>query len=271
MSRWLAGEQSGAAVKAVPTRAASSASVVPALRLSGFSIRGRPGIDLIIDRGEILGVAGLVGSGRTSLVRAIIGDLPSTGEVSVDGRAIGRLSPRRAAQAGIVMVPEDRKTTGLVLQASVRANMELTALGTSLSRLGFVRRSLRNQAVRQGIERFRVLPPDPNRQVGQLSGGNAQKVLLARAALARPRIMLLDQPTAGVDIGAKAETNLQIKALAAEGTAVMVISDDLDELLDLSDRIAIMTGGVLSAARPASEFNRSTLLAAISRNAERAA
>jgi ABC-type sugar transport system ATPase subunit len=204
-------------------------------------------------------------------VRAIIGDLPSKGEVSVDGRAIHWLSPRRAAQAGIVMVPEDRKTTGLVLQASVRANMELTALGSSLSRLGFVRRSLRSQAVRQGIERFRVLPPDPNRQVGQLSGGNAQKVLLARAALARPRIMLLDQPTAGVDIGAKAETNLQIKALAAEGTAVMVISDDLDELLDLSDRITIMTGGVLSAARLASEFDRSTLLAAISRNAEHAA
>jgi hypothetical protein len=100
------------------------------------------------------------------------------------------------------MVPEDRKTTGLVLQASVRANMELTALGTSLSKLGFVRRALRTQALRQGIERFRVLPPDPNRQVGQLSGGNAQKVLLARAALARPRIMLLNQPTAGVDIGA---------------------------------------------------------------------
>jgi ABC-type sugar transport system ATPase subunit len=240
-----------------------------ALELSRFRVRNRAPINLTIRTGEILGIAGLVGSGRTSLARAILGDLPSTGNISVEGHIVKGLSPRKAAQKGIVMVPEDRKATGLALVASVRANMELTALGTSLSKFGIVRRDARSRAIREGMARFQVRPAEPDRLVSKLSGGNAQKVLLARAASANPKIMLLDQPTAGVDVGAKAETNRQIKALATEGTAVLLISDDLDELLDLSDRISIMIGGTLSAPRPATDFDRTTLLAGISRSVER--
>ena len=128
---------------------------------------------------------------------------------------------------------------------------------------------MKRSLVGEGMARFQVRPAEPNRVVSRLSGGNAQKVLLARAASANPKIMLLDQPTAGVDLGAKAETNRQIKALAIEGTAVLLTSDDLDELLDLSDRISIMIGGALSAPRPATDFDRSTLLAGISRSVER--
>jgi ABC-type sugar transport system ATPase subunit len=144
--------------------------------------------------------------------------------------------------------------------------MELTALGTYLGRLGLVRRGLARHVIEQAIDRFRILPKDPARPVGQLSGGNAQKVLMARAALAKPKVLLLDQPTAGVDIGAKSETHRQIRALAETGAAVLLISDDLDELLGLSDRIAVMMEGALGPAVEAASFNRSTLLAAISRN-----
>ena len=244
----------------------------PVLELVGFSVRDRLPVNLGIARGEVLGLAGLVGSGRTSLARGIIGDLPASGERHFGGQRItGPWNPVKAASRGLVMVPEDRKTTGLNLVASVRANLELTALGPQLSRFGIVASKRRDQAVRQAIERFRITPPDPARIVGQLSGGNAQKVLLARAVMTSPAVLILDQPTAGVDIGAKAETHRQIRNIVAEGTSVLLISDDLDELLDLSDRIAIIAGGAITSIRPATAFDRPGLLEAISRNAEAAA
>ena len=132
-----------------------------------------------------------------------------------------------------------------------------------------MRRDLACHVIEDAIDLFRILPKDPGRPVGHLSGGNAQKVLMARAALAKPKVLLLDQPTAGVDIGAKSETHRQIRALADTGTAVLLISDDLDELLSLSDRIAVMTEGALGAVVDTTNFNRSTLLAAISQNVEK--
>ncbi len=241
----------------------------PVLELDGFSVRGRPPVNLGLHRGEVLGLAGLVGSGRTSLARGILGDIASKGTVLLNGRALGRLTPRRAARHGIVMVPEDRKTNGLVLTSSIRANSEVTALGTHLSRFGIVRRRRRDMVVAEAIRRFRILPPNPRRLVSELSGGNAQKVLLARAAIATPSVMILDQPTAGVDVGAKVETTRQIRRMVGEGAAVLLISDDLDELLELSDRIAVMTAGSVTAVLPAKSLDRPGLLAAISRNADR--
>jgi ABC-type sugar transport system ATPase subunit len=170
---------------------------------------------------------------------------------------------------GIALVPEDRKVNGLVLTGSVRANIELSALGPLLSRWGFVRRRARRTAVNEAIRRFRVLPPDPNRNVATLSGGNAQKVLLARAATALPRVLILDQPTAGVDVGAKSELHAQIRALAARGTAVLLISDDLDEVLALADRVAVVVAGSVSNVIDSDHLDRAQLLAAISRTTER--
>ncbi|MCM5558932.1 sugar ABC transporter ATP-binding protein [Pleomorphomonas sp. JP5] len=239
------------------------------LELIDFSVHGRPPANLALAPGEIVGVAGLVGSGRTSLARAILGDIAASGTLRIDGEAIGKITPGRAARYGIAMVPEDRKLTGLALQASIASNMELTALGTYLGYWGLVRRDLACHVIEDAIDRFRILPKDPGRPVGHLSGGNAQKVLMARAALAKPKVLLLDQPTAGVDIGAKSETHRQIRALAETGTAVLLISDDLDELLSLSDRIAVMTEGALGAVVDTTNFNRSTLLAAISQNVEK--
>jgi ABC-type sugar transport system ATPase subunit len=241
----------------------------PVLELVDFSVRGRPPINLSVRRGEVIGIAGLVGSGRTSLARGVLGDVASQGEIRLDGKKLGRLTPRSAAQHGIVMVPEDRKTTGLVLTSSIRGNAEITALASYLSRFGFVRRRRRDAVVAEALKRFRILPPEPARLVSELSGGNAQKVLLARAAMAKPSVLILDQPTAGVDVGAKAETVRQIRRMVAEGMGVLLISDDLDELLELSNQIAVMTAGAISGLLSARSLDRATLLAAISKSASR--
>ncbi|MCB8883603.1 sugar ABC transporter ATP-binding protein [Acidisoma cellulosilytica] len=241
------------------------------LELDQLAVAGRPGVTLSVAAGEIVGLAGLVGSGRTRLARAMVGDVVSEGVLRVDGRAVTRRSPQRSAAAGLVMVPEDRKISGLALAASIEANMEATALGTSLSRMGIVRRARQRQVVDGLIRSFRIHPPVREKPVGTLSGGNAQKVLLARAVAARPRAMILDQPTAGVDIGAKAELHKLIVLAAAEGAAVVLISDDLDEILGLADRVVVMTEGVAGPPIARADLDRAKLLSAISRVSQTAA
>ncbi|MCB8878070.1 sugar ABC transporter ATP-binding protein [Acidisoma silvae] len=237
----------------------------PVLELDHLSVSGRPGVSLTLAAGEILGLAGLVGSGRTRLARAMVGDVVSNGTLRIDGRAITRRSPQRSAAAGLVMVPEDRKISGLALAASVEANMEVTALGKILSRYGIIRRRAQRQMVERLIGSFRIHPPVREKPVGTLSGGNAQKVLLARAVAARPRVMILDQPTAGVDIGAKAELHKLILLAAEEGATVVLISDDLDEILGLADRVVVMTAGSAGPPISRADLDRAKLLSAISR------
>jgi ABC-type sugar transport system ATPase subunit len=236
------------------------------LKFRDFGVSGRRAFSLDIDAGEIFGLAGLIGSGRSRLARAIIGDVVSSGSITLDDELLVRLDPVNAARLGIVLVPEDRKVNGLVQTGSIQANIELSALAPLLSRFGIVRRKLRNSTVADAVRRFRVMPAEPDRNVATLSGGNAQKVLLARAAVARPRLLVLDQPTAGVDIGAKAELHRQIRELAATGTVVILISDDLDELLTLSDRIGIVQQGSVVDAVSSSGLDRARLLSAISRS-----
>jgi len=237
----------------------------PVLELDKLSVAGRRAVTLSVAAGEIVGFAGLIGSGRTRLARAMVGDVASEGIVRIDGRPVKRRSPRSSAAAGLVMVPEDRKISGLALAASIEANMEVTALGRLLSRAGIVNRAKQRATVDGLIRSFRIHPPIREKPVGTLSGGNAQKVLLARAIAARPRAMILDQPTAGVDIGAKAELHKLIVLAAEEGTAIVLISDDLDETLGLSDRIVVMTEGNAAPPIPRAELDRAKLLSAISR------
>jgi len=249
------------------TQARTRADLVDApVRLAVRDLEVHPGkkVDLEVRGGEIVAVAGLVGSGRTSLARAIIGDRRVPGTVTVDGRAVAR-NPRRSARAGLLLVPEDRKRSGLVLTSSVADNIELTALDTGMARGGLVRRRAVRALVRDLVRRFHVRPADPTMLTGSLSGGNAQKVLVARAVAADPKVLLLDQPTAGVDVGAKAELHHQVTAVAAAGAAVVVISDDLDEMLDLADRVVVMTAGRLVQDHPAAALDRAELLAAMSR------
>lgn len=235
------------------------------LELDRLVLAGRPPASLSVGAGEVVGLAGLVGSGRTRLARAVIGDVSSQGIVRIDGRILSARSPRNSARAGLVLIPEDRKVAGLALAASIEANIAVTALGRSLSRAGIVRRGARRTLVDGLIRDFRIHPAVRSKPTGTLSGGNAQKVLLARAIASRPRAMILDQPTAGVDIGAKVELHKLILAAARTGTAIILISDDLDELLGLSNRIVIMTEGAAAAPIGRHELDRARLLAAISR------
>jgi ABC-type sugar transport system ATPase subunit len=236
-----------------------------ALNVRGLSIHGRPPIDLSIRRGEIVGLAGLVGSGRTRFARALIGDVRGAGSVEVDGRLMKRRNPDRATRYGLVLTPEDRKASGLALTSSVEANIVASSLGKLLATAGIVHPGSRARMALDMIQRFAIRPPARKKIVGQLSGGNAQKVLLARAVASRPKVMILDQPTAGVDIGAKSELHNQIRLAAQQGAGILVISDDLDELLDLSDRIMVMTAGTMSGSFRKAELTRASLLATMSR------
>jgi ABC-type sugar transport system ATPase subunit len=242
----------------------------PRLVAEGLSPHGARPSDITVRAGEIVALAGLVGSGRTSLARAIVGDLKSAGRVTVDSRRVPR-NPVGAAAAGVVMVPEDRKRNGLVMTSTVLENIELTGLGRTFSRFGLVRRGRVAHVARDTITRLGVRPADPHKTVDALSGGNAQKVLVGRAIATGAKAVVLDQPTAGVDIGAKADLHGEVRTIAAGGTAVIVISDDLDEMLELADRVLIVVNGSVIGENAASELNRAVLLESISKSAEAAA
>jgi len=238
----------------------------PAMRLEGFAVPGRAGpFDFEIGCGEIVGLSGLVGSGRTSLARGLVGmERSAIGNISINGWTGRPRHPGEAATLGILLLAEDRKRQGLVLQRSVAENVALTALHSSLSRRGFVRLRARAAVVDRLIERLRLVPPRADVPVARLSGGNQQKVVFARAMAAAARVLILDQPTAGVDIGAKEDLYAQIDRLAGDGAAVLFISDDLDELLRLCDRIIVMRRGRPLPPVAASAIDRATLLEAIS-------
>lgn len=269
LARLLVGddERSLALLRREPAGRAEGA---PALQVRDLAVTGRAAVSFHVDEGEIVAIAGLVGSGRTRLLRAIIGDVRADGEVQVGARTLARRRPRLAAQARLLMVPEDRKRTGLVLTGDVRQNIELTSLRLTLSRFGFVRRTARSRLVDRAIDRFAIRPPRSRMGVDHLSGGNAQKVLLARSVAASPKALLLDQPTAGVDIGAKSELHQQILDLAESGTGVVVVSDDLDEMLILADRILVVVDGRITRVLHRGT-DRAALLAAISTVGEGAA
>lgn len=267
LAQLLVGHEHGTAGSSDPTERASHTRDEVALSANALRVQGRPEVNFSVRKGEIVGLAGLVGSGRTRLARALIGDVRSSGTVSIDGRTFSKLDPERATRNGLVLVPEDRKVSGLALTSSIEANVVVSALSKLMSTAGVVHRGSRQKLAMEMIRRFVVRPPDRKKIVGNLSGGNAQKVLLARAVASRPRAMILDQPTAGVDIGAKAELHNQIRMSAEQGTGIIVISDDLDELLELSDRVLVVNAGSIGASYDRSQLDRVSLLAAISKAA----
>jgi len=208
-------------------------------------------ISFVLHRGEVLGLAGLVGAGRTELARLLFGADPTTrGEILLDGKRARIASPADAIQLGIGLVPEDRKQQGLVLDLSVRENMTLPGL-RRLSRGGFVSRARERVQVRRFVEALRIKTTGGEQPVVNLSGGNQQKVILARWLALQPRVLILDEPTRGIDVGAKAEIHALIGELAAGGAGVLVISSELPEVLNLADRVLVMWQG-----RVTGEFNR---------------
>ncbi len=226
-------------------------SVIPGdevLRVEGL---GRVGvfedISFNVRRGEIVGMAGLVGAGRSEVARAIFGADPlDRGTVYVNGKAVDIRSPDDAIAAGIGLLPEDRKGQGLVLVRPVKVNATLTVLDR-LSRLGVIDLGKRDSLARKEVQDLRVRTPGINFRVGNLSGGNQQKVVLAKWLAANPKVIIFDEPTRGIDVGAKVEVYNLMNGLAREGVAILLISSELPEVLGMSDRILVMREGRLVA------------------------
>jgi ribose transport system ATP-binding protein len=217
--------------------------------------------DLTLRRGEVLGIAGLVGAGRTALLRVVFGlDPVRSGTIIVKGISSVRAGPRRRIRQGLGFLSEDRKSEGLALTRSIEDNLSYSALG-DYSTLGWLNLRRRRAEVQRWMARLRVKATGPAQAIGALSGGNQQKVALARLLHQRADVLLLDEPTRGIDIGSKAEIYRLIGELAAEGKAVILVSSYLPELLGICDRLAVMTRGVLSEARPIGDWSEHTVMA----------
>ena len=218
-------------------------------------------VTLVLRRGEIVGLAGLVGAGRTEVARCIAGVDPlDAGSMLLSGVPYRPSSPREAIGRRVVYLPEDRKTQGLVLGLSVRENVTLPTL-TRFTRWGVVRGQNERAAAAQQVRGVELRPPDIEREAGTLSGGNQQKVVLAKWLLADADVLLFDEPTRGVDIATKAELHHVIRSLADAGKAVLVISSELPEVLALADRIVVMREGRVSGELSAAEATAERILA----------
>jgi inositol transport system ATP-binding protein len=216
-----------------------------ALSVRGLALSGTfADVSFDVREGEILGVAGLVGSKRTELAETIFGLTRATsGDILLDGRPVTIESPADAIDLGMAFLTEDRKTSGLLPPLNVHENMEVAVLGGPFVTRGFVRQQKLLAACAAMAERLRVKTPSLFAAMQNLSGGNQQKVLIGRWLLTSPRILILDEPTRGIDVGAKAEIHRLISGLAAEGAAVVMISSELPEILGMSDRVMVMREG----------------------------
>ena len=211
-------------------------------------------------RGEILGFAGLVGAGRSEIAKAIVGlDASPAKEVFLDGEEIPIQAPRDAIEHGICLVPENRRTEGLVVEMSVRENVSLPSL-RRISRCGLIQRRREREIAVQQVESLKVRTPTTETQVMNLSGGNQQKVVVGKWLARQPRVMILDEPTRGIDVGAKAEIYRLMRALAGQGTVILMISSDMEEILNVSDRIAVMHEGEITGVLERADCNEQNVM-----------
>jgi ABC-type sugar transport system ATPase subunit len=227
----------------------------PALRVSHLSTHDPSDphatavsdVSLSIQPGEILGIAGLVGAGRTEVARAIFGADPiAAGQIFLDGREVAIRSPADAIALGIGLVPEDRKQQALFLSLAIRNNMAVTAMGRRRAPFAYISDAWERDLVRDFQTALGIRMASPEQAIGNLSGGNQQKVVLARWLALKPRILIVDEPTRGIDVAAKAEVHQLLGRLAADGIAVIVISSELPEVIALADRIVTLREGRLT-------------------------
>jgi rhamnose transport system ATP-binding protein len=244
-----------------PKRPVTLGDVVCEVRHLTSRAAGIRDISLSVRRGEILGIAGLVGSGRTELAETIFGLRPvDSGHVIVRGVPLRLDSPSDALAAGIGYVPEDRRRHGVVLEMPIPSNTSLASL-RSISTYGLIDRRAERQGAEHYVDRLRIRTAAVDAEVGSLSGGNQQKVALARWLATRPAILILDEPTQGIDVGAKAEIHALMQELAEDGLAIIMISSELPEILGMSDRIAVMRQGAMVGVVPRAEATPQAILA----------
>jgi ribose transport system ATP-binding protein len=244
-----------------PTRQPLAADAAPVLEVESLSRVGEfRDVSFTVRAGEIVGIAGLVGSGRSEILETIYGARrPSAGRVTVDGRALRKGSVSNAVDAGVGLAPEERKSQGLLLDQSVARNITIASL-SRFARTGFVRRDHEHAAADKQAKALDVRPEGVRRPVRNLSGGNQQKVVLARWLLHGCRVLLLDEPTRGVDVGARSEIYALIRRLADEGVAVVVVSSEVDEVLGLSDRVLVLSEGRVVHEGSASDIDEHRVL-----------
>jgi ribose transport system ATP-binding protein len=232
------------------------------LRVEGLSSPGKfSDISFTLHAGEVLGFAGLVGAGRSEVAQAIFGlDPNAAGRVVVAGTPIRLDGPRAAMRAGVGLVPEDRKRQGLVLAMTALSNITLPILGALLSKWSFIRRRAERALVGTYFTRLSVRAPSVDAVAAGLSGGNQQKLVLAKWLAARCRVLMLDEPTRGVDVGAKAEIHALIDELASRGAGIVLISSELPEVLNLSTRIIVLREGRIAGELPRSAATQDALM-----------
>ncbi|WP_065647908.1 ribose ABC transporter ATP-binding protein RbsA [Pantoea eucrina] len=220
-------------------------------------------VSFSLRKGEILGISGLMGAGRTELMKVLYGALPRrSGSVTLNGRTVNVRSPQEGLASGIVYISEDRKRDGLVLGMSVKENMSLTALRYFSHAGGNLKHAEEQLAVGDFIRLFNVKTPSMMQPIGLLSGGNQQKVAIARGLMTRPDVLILDEPTRGVDVGAKKEIYQLINQFKAEGLSIILVSSEMPEVLGMSDRILVMHEGRISGEFSREQATQESLMAA---------
>ena len=234
----------------------------PMLQVEGLRVpgRGEHTIDFSVRAGEIVGMAGLVGAGRTELLRVLFGaDRAEQGNIRIDGKPVKLNSPLDAIRCGVSLVPEDRQQAGLILEMSVRENLSLASLRRD-QRGGFLNRTAEQSVTCEMIQRLAIKTPGAEQIVQYLSGGNQQKVVLGKWLAMRPRVLLMDEPTRGVDVGAKQEIYGMMERLAAEGVAILFVSSEMEEILNMSDRTLVMHEGRIAGELARDQLSEESIM-----------
>lgn len=225
-------------------KSAQTGTVV--LRVNKLSGKGFQDISFELRAGEIVGFFGLVGSGRTEVVNTLFGaNKPISGAFELEGQRLSPRSPKQAIQSGLALAPEDRKLSGLILGMTVRANISLPSIWR-LSRIGIINAHREKELVKEYILKLNIRTPSHETQAQSLSGGNQQKVVIAKWLARKPKVLVLDEPTRGIDIAGKAEVHRLMGSLAEQGVAILMVSSELPEVLGMSDRVLIMREGRLA-------------------------
>ena len=254
-----------------PPAESEPGAVVLSLKNLGCSASGVRGIDLEVRAGEIVGMAGLVGAGRTELARILFGITPAdSGQITLNGKALTLTSPREAISHGIAYVPEDRRRHGVILEMPIAHNITM-AVHPVLFPGTWLRFKAETAMAKDFIRDLGIKAYGPDAPGGSLSGGNQQKVSVSRWLATRPKLLILDEPTQGVDVGAKSEIHKIIRNLAKEGLAVLMISSDLPEVLGMSDRIAVMREGTVTAVLPGDADAHDVMAAALGQSGKEVA
>lgn len=237
-----------------PRRNNSPGEVV--LEVKNLSGNGDENISFQVRKGEILGVAGLVGSGRTEMVNVLFGAVPKeSGEITIDGKKVEINDPDQAIRYGIGLIPEDRKWQGLILNSTVKFNITL-AIFNKLARYSLVNSGLMNQIVAKYVNTLKIRTPSVDQKVKNLSGGNQQKVVLAKTLAAETNILIFDEPTRGIDVGTKQEIYILMNELVDQGKAIIMVSSEMEELLGMSDRLIVLFEGRFMGEVPRDKFDQ---------------